>query len=599
MLQTLMAPTYSHQVQEYSMSKESIRMNPTTTTITSNTITTTTASLFVIVLSFFIVSGLLRSIRRVYCHMTKYHKRIRHPPGPEPISPLVQRQDLVNDETLALSSGMMMTDIKRVHVIFCVHGWIGCPQDLGYVHHACEEQANKLQNELHRESEPFYVYTCVSNHGKTNDGIQAGGERVADEIRQFLQRVQEKHQRWEDGLSSLEEITISMIGYSLGGLYSRYALPRILEPLQRLPSTTAAGTSTSIPRASSLPPPPPPILTPKVFCTIATPHLGSDGHTYFPFPKPLQNVFGWFSQTGRDLFHRSDVIHRTVTDPIFVEPLLRFERRVAYANTYESDMMTPTSTAAFLSPNSPLEHFIIDDGDDNQDGGNYHQRKRKNPFMALIVETPAQHHLLREQLRRDREPDWSPLSRSWDHARRLDAMGWSKVFVDFTNSYQRPEGTTMMAEQQQEQSVYDEQYSDEDDTNTTFTGETSGGPSFRRRRSFQSSELHAEFLKSKKKIRALFPNGHDQIAVNSKNVLYSYTLRKGRPLIDQLANDFIRDILLGPSQSLLSSTSFNLSSSMSTDNIEDTFEEQRRGYIPKRTNSCSRMAYEDTTIELT
>ena len=486
--------------------------------------------------------------------MEQFHKQIRTSIEPEAITPLKMFNSAYDDENINVRdsdddddnnsrSNSNITNhchIERVHVVILVHGFIGCPQDLAYIHHSCEEQASKLQKELHRESEPFYVYTCVSNHGKTNDGIEAGADRVATEVRQFLHNVQQKHRRHaaddDDGCSSLKEMTISMIGYSLGGLYSRYALPKIIQPLDGHDQDED----------------PPILLTPKVFCTIATPHLGSKGHTFVPIPKMFQHIFGSFSRTGKDLFLQTNVINRTVTDPTWVEPLLSFERRITYANTHNSDMMVPTSTAAFVTPNSPLEHLVVE-GEWN------------NPFVALVVETPAEHHILREQLRRDHESNWSPLSRSWDHTRRLDAMGWTKIFVDFTtnqsNDEPEDEESSTTEEQKDEQG---EELLGRSFSKTTLHRRRSYRA---RRRSFQSSELHAEFqAKSKPKF---FPNGHDQIAVNSKNALLSYTLRRGRPLIDQLTNDFIRDILQGPSPSLLSasSSSFKVSTSLSSGSV--------------------------------
>lgn len=303
-----------------------------------------------------------------------------------------------------------------------------------------------LQNELNRGTEPFYVQTCVCNTGRTNDGIQAGGDRVATEVRRFLLRVEEQHQ-WHvaggDAYKQLKEITISLIGYSLGGLYARYALPQILQPLQEGEHDESSASVKA------------PILIPKVFCTIATPHLGSNGHTYVPIPQPVRLVFGWLSRTVRDLFQQTSLLHRTVSDSTFVEPLLRFERRIAYANAMKNDIMVPTSTAAFITPSSPLEHFVVDDrdckGNINDNGIDGSNSIHNNPFVVLVVETPAEHGLLREQLERDQQSDWSPLSKRWDHARRLDAMGWSKVFVDFSNQKSKQGGGVAEQEEDKEE----------------------------------------------------------------------------------------------------------------------------------------------------
>ena len=55
-----------------------------------------------------------------------------------------------------------------------------------------EEEEDRTEDE-EEEEEPIYVYTCTSNEGRTNDGIVAGGDRVANEIRRFLHQIVNKH----------------------------------------------------------------------------------------------------------------------------------------------------------------------------------------------------------------------------------------------------------------------------------------------------------------------------------------------------------------------------------------------------------------------
>jgi Putative serine esterase (DUF676) len=429
------------------------RVYPNDVVTTVSTTTNALALSIVVCLSLIISFSLMMS----YHHIAKFHTPVRNDDSPVAIFSI----DKVSMRPLLLHENNV---VERVHVIILVHGWVGCPQDLAYVHKAMEDQARKIladdDSQSKKKHEPIYVYTSQSNHGRTHDGIQAGAERVAQESQDFLNNIIEQYE------GSLKEITVSIVGYSLGGLYARYALPDII------PSEDNK-RDTNMPR-----------IVPKIFCTIATPHLGSRGHTYLQLPEPLERLISLQTQTWRDLFHHSEIIDTTIKDPRWVEPLLRFEKRIAYANTYGIDMMVPTSTAAFVTENSTSEHFQRLD---------HSTTTRSNEFMALIVETPPRHDLLREQ---QSQPS------TWDHSQHLDAMGWTKVFVDFSESYHQDSTTA---------------------------------------RSFMSLELFAEFQRSKRTV--FLPLGHGLIAVNSKTLLSSYAMRRGRPFIDQLAQDFIREIL--------------------------------------------------------
>ena len=380
--------------------------------------------------------------------------------------------------------------IERVHVIILVHGWLGCPQDLGYVHHAIERSAAKIaqdnnttQNNKH---EPILVHTCVSNNGRTHDGLEKGANRIAQEVQQVLESV--KNQYNCDG--SLQEITLSMVGYSLGGIYSRYALPQIVPPIND------NNENKQFPR-----------VVPKVFCTIATPHLGCKGHTFMHMPGVFDLV-SRFTRTSRDLFRHSPILKQTVMDRRWTQPLLQFEKRIAYANAYGMDLMVPTSTAAFLSTESPdSEHFHI-------------EGHPEHPFMALVVETPARHHLLLQE-EEEAESAAKNVSRNnsddAEMARRLDAMGWTKVFVDFTDSSHQPKSSKAPS------------------SSFSLSSKNSS-------KAFRAAELHSEFHPPKPTQKLYLPNGHDLIAVNSKNVMSSFLFRRGRSLVDQLAHDLLRDI---------------------------------------------------------
>eukprot|EP00581_Thalassiosira_minuscula_P008999 CAMPEP_0183707228 /NCGR_PEP_ID=MMETSP0737-20130205/3848_1 /TAXON_ID=385413 /ORGANISM="Thalassiosira miniscula, Strain CCMP1093" /LENGTH=422 /DNA_ID=CAMNT_0025934831 /DNA_START=426 /DNA_END=1694 /DNA_ORIENTATION=+ len=400
--------------------------------------------------------------------------------------------------------------IERVHVIILVHGWLGCPQDLAYIHYAMEREAaaifigesnddaNQYVNDGQRKiedvndkqqqsNEPFVIHTCTANEGRTNDGIQKGADRITEEIQDVMDKVMAEY---HNDVTTLKEITFSMLGFSLGGLYARVAMPKIIPPVYQ---STVDKNDTNATSNRPLPK-----FTPKLFCTMATPHLGCLGHMYIPVPNFVMSI----APTGRDLIRRTPVLQQTVTDPKFTEPLLRFEKRIAYANTFGMDMMVPTTTAVFLSNSDcSAEHHVV-----------HHDHHGDHPHIALVVETKAHHELF---LQNGHGSDPSSLSNnnrgdddaSDNMADRLDAMGWTKVFVDYTDSYHP-------------------------------------SPDSACKTCYKCKELISEFA-CRKPWRFYLPNGHDLMPVNSKSAFLSFANRKGRPLVDQMAKDFVYDVVYG------------------------------------------------------
>jgi hypothetical protein len=75
-------------------------------------------------------------------------------------------------------------------------------------------------------------------------------------------------------------VTVSVVGNSLGGIYSRYAVAK-------LASQDELDYELHF----------------NIFCTTATPHLGISRHTYFPLPRSAENmVANAMGNTGKDLY---------------------------------------------------------------------------------------------------------------------------------------------------------------------------------------------------------------------------------------------------------------------------------------------------------
>ena len=83
----------------------------------------------------------------------------------------------------------------------------GNPRHLQYLAHALREKHSEQR---------LFILAAESNSGNfTYDGIELGGERVAFEIQETLEKLK------GDGYQ-IEKL--SMVGYSLGGLVARYAI---------------------------------------------------------------------------------------------------------------------------------------------------------------------------------------------------------------------------------------------------------------------------------------------------------------------------------------------------------------------------------------
>lgn len=97
------------------------------------------------------------------------------------------------------------TQIAASHLFVLEHGLHGSDQDF--------VNFEKLLVE-HLAKEDVHVHCATSNAAsffQTYDGIDAGGERLADEIQALAKRM-----------PNLKKL--SLLGHSLGGLYNRYCI---------------------------------------------------------------------------------------------------------------------------------------------------------------------------------------------------------------------------------------------------------------------------------------------------------------------------------------------------------------------------------------
>uniref|UniRef100_A0A7S3UFU8 DUF676 domain-containing protein n=1 Tax=Picocystis salinarum TaxID=88271 RepID=A0A7S3UFU8_9CHLO len=155
---------------------------------------------------------------------------------------------------------------------FLVHGLGGNRVDLSY-----------LAQQIHRRSNGVGIVHCVScNEGKTKDGVVQGGDRLAQEVKQVLDRHR--------GNVPLKRI--HFVGNSLGGLYCRYAVAVLFEPCTRVEKDGSCKCGCGgAGRVAG--------LIPHSFVTIATPHLGVRKFKILNLPDMIYVAMA--KRTGKDL----------------------------------------------------------------------------------------------------------------------------------------------------------------------------------------------------------------------------------------------------------------------------------------------------------
>ncbi len=176
----------------------------------------------------------------------------------------------------------------------------GNPSHLSYLAAALREKY---------PADRLHILVAKRNSGSfTYDGVELGGERVAQEIEDTLEEL---------GRSGQEIKKLSIVGYSLGGLVARYAVGLL----------HSKGWFDKI--------------EPVNFTTFATPHLGVRT-PLLGFHNHLWNVLGarTLSMSGRQLFTidsfrgtgRPLLSVLADRDSIFIRALSKFKNRVLYTN---------------------------------------------------------------------------------------------------------------------------------------------------------------------------------------------------------------------------------------------------------------------------
>ena len=138
-------------------------------------------------------------------------------------------------------------------------------------------------NENDQPKGSLIVHNAACNEGKTHDGIVKGGERLLDEMLSVIRSEVRFRQEPVD-------VTLSIVGNSLGGLYGRYAIAHLAEILEKDQVNNCYLFDGFI------------RIHFNVFCSTASPHLGCASFTYIPIPRTAElGVARVLGETGSDL----------------------------------------------------------------------------------------------------------------------------------------------------------------------------------------------------------------------------------------------------------------------------------------------------------
>jgi hypothetical protein len=466
------------------------------------------------------------------------------------------------------------------------------------------------------------VYSPKCNEGRTHDGIKLGGIRLANEIVDFIQKdvqerrhvilneddestpmnQQQQQQQQNNKDDVVVNVTYSMVGNSLGGLYARYAISLLPYQLPLI-KDNVTNQQTSV------------CLHPNIFCTTATPHLGVSQHTFLPVPRILETIIGTgMRTTGRDLFRlnsqrslnsnkgltrvKSDgndssadgaktttttttttnnnnddntdeemqcIIRNMCIQEKYLSPLRNFRRRIAYANAYQTDFQVPTSTAAFLSSKSGVAHHVVAfrskiDGDTNhreEDGSESSTIMCKDgegeggegggdvpPFIVAVCETKKEESPIITEAK-SLDNDLHIMSQS------LDMLGWTKVFIDVRDGLpvsgitpptwlrSLSSGSTLDNLIRERRKLQFRSLSNDDNSERSNDGGN------------VETKMAAECILTSQELAQStcvsdsinIPLGHSVMVANSKTERYAQFNKAGQPVMEKLAKDLIHDIL--------------------------------------------------------
>jgi hypothetical protein len=459
------------------------------------------------------------------------------------------------------------------HFCFLIHGHRGLSKDLRYMQTVMQQLAGKEQRRRWQESSfssnldydssssstsstsangtsttpaaaeylrhDMVVHNAVCNEHKTTDGVIAGGDRLVEEIRQVIQREMAKRSssslQGGDGMM-LQDITISIVGNSLGGLFGRYAIAKLVERhcTKQQESDDDDDDCWILDGMYR--------LHLNIFCTTATPHLGVSRHTYVPIPRSAEiGVAHAMGDTGKDLFRLNNLIQTMATCPTYLGPLSSFRKRIAYANAYGTDFPVPAGTAAFLSENSSYPHHFVEHEENGLIIATVHtpiqqQQQQQQPIVPVQLELEDDNQNSEQQLLQDEQYVEEHADELHQMSESLDKLGWKKVFVDVRRELPSVEVPTLLRRQQQGGSTTFEKKRLLVNNNANNNNLNA----LKEQRIVESRDICNAMMRSSDRIS--FPLGHNMICAFSRSPFSTFMYQGGRPVVDSLARELVEDI---------------------------------------------------------
>jgi hypothetical protein len=434
------------------------------------------------------------------------------------------------------------------HLVVLVHGYMGSDREQDYLGEALIEKSKKSIQELllsnsnsynkndiddiedscsinnNNNKHQFVILSSKANVNNSTDGIAKGGERLAVEISDWIQ------QHTADIHDPATIMTLSLIGNSLGGLYSRYALAELYYKYTKSFD----------------------MILPLIFGTTSSPHLGVSQETFIELPKWVEPYVATVmqQQTMDDLFssNNSTVVMDMCRRPNsnddddnennnnnknnrdYLHPLQQFQKRIAVANAYNTDFLVSVSSGAFLSSGSNSVHYHQDpDYDDTASctsttgtitGTGRLMRNVDHVTLQVTTATTTTSSAAKEETKTttttsedsDDDDDDDDDDDNHNTSRRscvdsLDELGWHKIFVDTRDVL--PSWLQLST------------------------------PELVPQISYTSNELQTQF----KRYGTLLPIAHPLNMANAKTDLYRQLTKGGQPIMDALAELLILDMV--------------------------------------------------------
>lgn len=225
---------------------------------------------------------------------------------------------------------------------------------------------------------------------------------------------------------------------------------------------------------------------------------GIASNTYLPIPRFMESMIGWtLSRTGKDLCRTSSLVYEMATEPEFLKPLLKFERRIAMANCFCTDFLVGQNTGLFLDPKNDTPHTPAPE----------------------IVKTFSQTEMIKECYTTEKTYKGGdvPPSTSVDvensvASRSLDSLGWLKIAVDVRKTLPSLPR------------LFSSKSSNLEDKDVLTSAEL--------RKKWGSSD------------RVVLPNGHNMIVANQGKPGYEKAFKQGRPIMDSFAKLLVQQNVL-------------------------------------------------------